>query len=570
MKYINNESYLEGDVWFLKEAAPFEYNDGDKVEEYILSAITQSNDITSDSVELESFIRDWPSKYHLSRERSFAYRSLMITPDMKVLEIGSGCGSITRYLGETGAEVLALEGSPRRARITRTRVRDLDNVSVLSAPFDLVDFVDSFDLIVCNGVLEYSALFIQSENPFEAFLKKCNCMLSISGVLVVAIENQYGLRYFSSGKEEHTNVLYDGLHGYPAKETSARTFSRKVLIDILKKTVGESDVFLPIPDYKFPRALVREELSDYVNIGELVADLQRYDFGSVIKPKLHERLVYHELGKSNLICELSNSFLILSGPGRGNLYRNDWLGSIYKDPKRVSMVKRSDIYVDSNSRVQVTNSVDATAKSQRPSQIKYKEHPCEPWVEGISVHTFVSRAFCRRKYTSLSQQLTKPLRAWWESLGFDRQCMIQSNYIDAIWRNAKIADGEVRLFDQEWSAEKKISENWLIYRSVSSFYSTEFFYFQNWNWAYRWCPPVVLMLIVGKSVGHKFKLTELWGLIAHEAQFRKDVTGREFNRFKMLVSAICPLYVKECKRILFLYIRVVKKKTANVLKRIKM
>jgi len=569
LKYIDNECHIEEGVWFLKGTAPFAYNDGDKEEKYILSAITKSKDITSDSVELESFIRDWPSKYHFSIERSFAYRSLMIKADMKVLEIGSGCGSITRYLGETGAEVLALEGSPRRARITRERTRDLDNVSVLSAPFDLVKFVGSFDLVVCNGVLEYSALFVKSEEPFEKFLKKCSHMLSPIGVLVVAIENQYGLRYFSSGKEEHTNVLYDGLHGYPARQTSARTFSRKVLLDLLEKTVGESEVLLPIPDYKFPRALIREELSAYVNFGELVADLQRYDFGSSVKPKLHERLVYHELGKSNLISEMSNSFFVLSGPGRGKLYRNGWLGSIFKNPRQLGLVKRADIYVDGRSRVHVTNGIDAAAESHQLSNTTYEENPGELWVNGISVHTLVSRAFCRRKYTSLGRQLAEIMRAWWVSLAIEGHCMVQGNNIDANWRNSKLVGGEVSLFDQEWSVEEPLSANWIIYRSVSQFYSSEFFYFHLWNWVYRWYPPVALMIIVGKSVGHKFKLAELWGSITQEAQFQKNVTGREINRHKMLISAICPLYVREFNRVVLSSFRNGTNRAAAAIKRLK-
>ena len=53
-----------------------------------------------------------------------------------VLEIGAGCGAITRYLGECGGNILALEGTPRRAAIASARTRGLDNVTVLSEKFE--------------------------------------------------------------------------------------------------------------------------------------------------------------------------------------------------------------------------------------------------------------------------------------------------------------------------------------------------------------------------------------------------------------------------------------------------
>lgn len=535
---IKNVLHFEEGVWRIATEKNFEYNDGDEHEEYIYSVIKNADDISSDSKELVRFIKDWPSKYHLSIERSFAYRSLNFDRKMTVLEVGSGCGAITRFLGETGAEIVALEGSLRRAKITRERTRDLENVTVVCAPFDKVEFARSFDLVILNGVLEYSPLFVDSDAPFDAFLEKCNSLLSSSGALIIAIENQFGLRYFSSGKEDHTNVLYDGLHGYPSRPFGVKTFSRQELCDLVSKTVGSANLFLPIPDYKFPRALVKEELTRHVNLGELVADLQRYDFATVVKPKLHERLVYHELGKSNLIVDMSNSLFVIAGPGRAKLLSDDWLGCIFKDPSRTGPIKRVDIYTDSSSNIRVLS------KAEGSNQPIY-----EDWIGGISVHTYISRVFCRRRCTSLRQELAWPIRAWWESLEVDQDYHISGYKLDAIWRNAKIVDGKARLFDQEFGSKIRIPVDWLIYRAVSQFYHTEFPYFKSWNWRYRWYPPILVMIYVGLSVNHKFSSMGLWGLISREAQFQKEVTGRDLKRLKMLFAVFCPLYLHELKRI---------------------
>ena len=74
----------------------------------------------------------------------------------KVLEIGAGMGAITRVLGESGAEVLALGGTLRRAEAARARTRDLENVEVLFENFKDFETNLKFDVITLVGVLAYA------------------------------------------------------------------------------------------------------------------------------------------------------------------------------------------------------------------------------------------------------------------------------------------------------------------------------------------------------------------------------------------------------------------------------
>ncbi len=109
------------------------YNAGDETGSVLSDwhSINQVSDITVFSPELRQHCTDWPSLYHLSGTRANILRPFAAALTGEILEIGAGCGAITRYLGELGANVLALEGSSRRAAIARSRTRDLENVTVL-------------------------------------------------------------------------------------------------------------------------------------------------------------------------------------------------------------------------------------------------------------------------------------------------------------------------------------------------------------------------------------------------------------------------------------------------------
>src|SRR5947209_2491522 len=73
---VQSELEVRGAIHVLRDKRPFSYNDGDQSELYVLDAIRRATDISSSSRELEQHIRDWSSRYHLSRERPLVYASL--------------------------------------------------------------------------------------------------------------------------------------------------------------------------------------------------------------------------------------------------------------------------------------------------------------------------------------------------------------------------------------------------------------------------------------------------------------------------------------------------------------
>ena len=193
-------------IYFRRQASgeSFNYSDGQNAEDYIYNVIKNSTDRSSYSSELASKIKDWPSLYHLSPQRANLIRAIDFknSGKMKVLELGAGCGAITRYLGEKYAEVHAIEGSAKRALIARERCSDLQNVKLFAANFLDIEFPPQYDLVTLIGVLEYSPIYhpnksLSREEKIVDVLKKTLNAMNDNGHLVLAIENKLGLKYLS-------------------------------------------------------------------------------------------------------------------------------------------------------------------------------------------------------------------------------------------------------------------------------------------------------------------------------------------------------------------------------------
>ncbi|HQV89713.1 MAG TPA: class I SAM-dependent methyltransferase, partial [Nitrosomonas sp.] len=193
----------ETNVWSRSNYDGIAYSDGDEVEQRIAQVVDTATDLSVLSSELRSHCTDWPTKYHLSGVRANILRPFECSLQGDILEIGAGCGAITRYLGECGAEVLALEGSPRRAAIARSRTRHMSNVTVTADKFDQFQIDQQFDVITLIGVLEYANLFGADDASALTMLERVRSLLKPNGQLIIAIENQLGLKYFAGAPEDH-------------------------------------------------------------------------------------------------------------------------------------------------------------------------------------------------------------------------------------------------------------------------------------------------------------------------------------------------------------------------------
>lgn len=238
------------------------YSDGDEMENKILDIVRKENGYEYFHPEYHL----WPVMYHLSRQRENIVEPMKLAKKDEVLEIGSGMGAITGALASRCKQVDCIELSKRRSLVNAYRHQNMENIQIIVGNFQDVKIEKKYDIITLIGVLEYAYHYVDSETPYEDFVRKMADCLKPDGKLYVAIENKLGLKYFAGYHEDHLGKPFVGLEGYK-KADKVRTFTRSELKNLIENN-GFTDVkfYYPFPDYKLPTVIYDEAAMESADI----------------------------------------------------------------------------------------------------------------------------------------------------------------------------------------------------------------------------------------------------------------------------------------------------------------
>lgn len=300
------------------------YSDGD-VEEEMLEIVKNYPE-----KEFPRIIEErgsWPILYHLSPLRENIVEWIPMNKEMKVLEVGSGCGAITGALARKAGSVTCIDLSKRRSQINAYRHKEYDNITIQVGNFqDIEKKLDTdFDFIFLIGVFEYAKGYIGTEAPYERFMEILRKHLKgngLEGRLVIAIENKFGLKYWAGCKEDHQGLYFSGLEDYP-QDTGVRTFTRRGLEKICEANrVKEYSFYYPYPDYKFMTSIYSDEYLPHQ--GELCTNIRNFDRSRLLL--FDEKKVFDTIIKEELFPLYSNSYFLVVGkelPIKYSKYSND-------------------------------------------------------------------------------------------------------------------------------------------------------------------------------------------------------------------------------------------------------
>lgn len=545
---MENELRLNDDgVYEAVGSVSLGYSDGRDNERYLHRVFDEVRDLSSTSRELETWIKDWPTEYHLSRKRAQLLNGFTFDGTASVLEVGCGCGAITRFLGETFTDVVSVEGSVQRASLARKRCRDLNGVSIVSAPFQTIRFRRKFDIVFCIGVFEYSRHFVAGEDPYAVIIDYFADYLTDEGVLVLAIENQYGLKYFASASEDHTKARYDGIEGYHRFSDRAKTFGYEQLKEYLLRRFAAVEYFFPFPDYKVPDGVLAEPLFERIDAAPLLASFKSRDYLRPYHPSFDERLAWEGLAANRQVPFFANSFIAVAGKTQTqSMVRMKDLAVLYNRKRAEAFHTCTRIYPAAEGSDIIVEKTPLFAGDRQSARFSIRPYT-EEWQHGKTVHRQVlAQALARN---SRAQDVFQAAQPWYRSLlQRAENGHLPGEMVDAIWQNSLTSDDGTVHIDLEWVCDAAIPINTLLIRAVYWFL-VDLRSYPMLAKSLRWKTTRTIVTDVAAQFGTALSRADFESFVAFETDLHSSALGRPRDRSRRHITLVLALPQQSIKQL---------------------
>ena len=440
----------------------------------------------------------YPYHYFLSPIRHNLFQWYPFKKEGSLLEIGAGYGQLTSLFTKKLDHVVAVEDSQSKCNLISKRAED---ATVLLSEFDDIQLDEKFDYIVLCNIFEYAKSFLESENPYVDHLNYLKGFLKDDGVILIAISNRIGLKYFAGFKEEHTNRLFSGINGYE-NDDSVQTFSKNELENIITNAgFSNYKFFYPYPDHEFPELVHTDKL------------INKLPFTGAIEFSRERYLLFDEnnlnlaLSEDNLSQYFANSFLveirksdndyptdkmdlIKIGAQRKeefNIYTIIWSdGKVSKSPisaKANDHIKR--MVEGSKHDIGKIRCLDAELKDDSLYYDFINQKSCEYMIldfiakndkeKFFELIEDIYDALFYNSFESDEYATEEFLKVFKEKSDIKFHCH-EKSYLDVILGNMFIIDGKFTVIDYEWIYDFPIPLEYIFYRTFSyHFYSSKSF-----------------------------------------------------------------------------------------------
>ena len=472
------------------------YSDGD-VEDLIISIIAENEPEHYTDVIAEKF--SWATYYHLTNTRANIVNWYPFKKDASVLEIGCGFGAITGTLCKKCKRVTAVELSERRATGALLRCREYDNLEIIVGNLNDIQFTEKYDYITLIGVLEYQGKYTKTDNPYVDFLKTIKALLKPDGKLLIAIENQFGIKYWCGTREDHTGIPFDGMNNYVLSNSGIRTFSKSKLEKVIKEAGFKNTYFYyPMPDYKLPKIIYSEKrlMSDAADKYEV----KPYSSVGNDTVMAVETELYKELADNNVFEFFANSFMvecsdiddmgeIIYAKCNSTRFEEFQLGTRIT---RYDTVEKFILNYKSARNMLITNIDNTIELSERNVNVvkfasKDEDTITSELIKGTPIHTIINEAISannKEKIFEVIDTLWEEIQKSSEEVNAEENIMYtfgetfpqkdygrinRKGYLDLITRNAFMDEGEVTWIDQEWTLEN-VPARYIMYRLINYLY----------------------------------------------------------------------------------------------------
>lgn len=446
--------------------------------------------------------------YFLSPIRHNLFNWYPFNEEGSLLEIGSSYGQLTRLFTEKVNRVVAVEDSKSKAEIISKRAPEAE---LLVCEFDNINTEEKFDYIILCNIFEYAKSFWDSENPYEDYLRYLKTFLKKDGVILIAISNRLGLKYFAGFKEEHANQFFTSIDGYD-KESPFETFTKHELIDIIESSgFGNYKFFYPYPDHEFPNEI---STGKFINKKPYYKSSEYFDERTNL---FREDKLNQVLARDNLSEFFANSFLV-EIRNSDKVFPSEGIDHVSLDLDRKE--KFTSIKLISNdkvSKIRLSGNFDDVKENMDFTFGKIKYSPCEISGNKIDYPLYeesVESMLIQLVYKNDRTTFLKTIKNYYEALIYNSSKSKEwisdefksifkisskqefhyhdKSSLDLTLDNIHIIDGDYRTTGYEWLFEFPIPLEYIFFRAINCLISRnvlfkefisirEVFYYLNLN-----------------------------------------------------------------------------------------
>ncbi len=227
--------------------------------------------------------------YNFSNIRKNVLEWYDFKPNARLLELGAECGAITGLFCDRVKEVVAVDEDEKKCEVNIARNAKKGNLKVRKSLDSLSPRKkkDEQDVDIINGKYDYVTII---GNFSVDKLKIAKQYLKPSGRLFLAIENKYGIKYWSGDKRPNT-------------------YTRMQLIGLLRMEGYQiEEGYYPIPDHVFPMEIYSSK--NLPRVGDISTVSPSFINDKVLS--LDEIKTYDMVIKDGKFEEYANSFIVIA------------------------------------------------------------------------------------------------------------------------------------------------------------------------------------------------------------------------------------------------------------------
>lgn len=220
--------------------------------------------------------------YALSDMRENLLEWYPFEKEASLLQIQADFGALTGLYSRKVKQVVVLDESKMALHVAKKRHEDRTNIEYIQA--DLFSYAREyeacFDYVVIAGSLK---------KPYEYCLDAAKMILKPGGRLILAVCNEFGLKYMTGAKREED------------------CFTRNRIIELLGGSFASMEFYYPMPDYKLPAIIYSQYYLP--RKGDLTNQIPAYDYPKYLL--LDVGAAYDAVCEDQQFENFANSFLII-------------------------------------------------------------------------------------------------------------------------------------------------------------------------------------------------------------------------------------------------------------------